>query len=429
MRLTLKILTVAGSGALLLACGTTSVGVAPVAVAPAPLSPQSSADGYYTLGRSQHAAQRYAEALQSYGKALQLDPGHVNARNGLAVLYAGQGDYARAIALWRELAPQDREGMRPEAAFLLGNLGYAYFLSGDNDKALSALEKACLLDPHNALAWEHLGRVLEQMGQGERAAAMLKQAAALRQHDVRRDYALLAPESGARSDGGAGDAADVASAGSDAGTTGSSGGVSGASSASPAGEEADSGWTQLARTEVLQSGAAMVQVRRVAARPPPIAKVSLQSAVPPAASPARAIVSTVVTGSATSASAAVVSAASLPASSAATAPRPPAALPPPLFARLEISNGNGVNGMAAAMANTLRGDALQVVRLSNVRNFAVPQSRIEYEPRQQDAAQALATRLGVSMLARHDDCRPAELRLVLGHDLRKVGQLRQRYLK
>ncbi|NRR30885.1 LytR C-terminal domain-containing protein [Oxalobacteraceae bacterium] len=419
MRLTIRVLTAACSGALLLACGTTGVGVAPVALATAPPPSQATADGYYTLGRSQHAGQRYAEALESYRKALQLDPLHVNARNGLAVLYAGQGDYARAIALWRELAPQDREGMRPEAAFLLGNLGYAYFLSGDTDKALAALEKACLLDPHNALTWEHLGRVLEQLGQGERAAAMLKQAAALRQHDAGRDYALLAQDGEPRADGKPGAAAEVVGTSTAIGTALDSGSVKDVRGASLPDEETGAAWPQLARTEVLQSGAAMVQIRRVAARSLPIAKVSMQSA-PPAAAPLPPALPVLPV--------------SPPPAAAAAAPPAAAALPrlepkPALSARLEISNGNGVNGMAAAMANTLRGDALQVVRLSNVRNFSVPQSRIEYEPRQQDAAQALATRLGVSTLARHDDCRPAELRLVLGHDLRNVGQLRQRYLK
>ncbi len=133
-----------------------------------------SADGYYALGRKQHGARRDAEAQRAYQLALQLDPGHVNAGNGLAVLAAGQGDYPRAIALWQELTA--RGAPAPHSAFLFGNLGYAYFLSGDKRRALAALEQACVLDPRNARSWEHLGAVLEQLGQGERAALVLAQA-------------------------------------------------------------------------------------------------------------------------------------------------------------------------------------------------------------------------------------------------------------
>jgi hypothetical protein len=55
---------------------------------------------------------------------------------------------------------------------------------------LSALEKACLLDPLNYRAWNHLGSALEKLGQPERAQLMFKQAAALREHDFKADYAL-----------------------------------------------------------------------------------------------------------------------------------------------------------------------------------------------------------------------------------------------
>src|ERR1700740_502010 len=100
MRTTIRIVSAACAGVLLLACSSV---VAPPPPAAQQLRAPAEADRYYAQGRGQHAAQRYAEAMQSYRQALQLDPLHVNARNGLAVLYAGQGDYGKAIALWREL--------------------------------------------------------------------------------------------------------------------------------------------------------------------------------------------------------------------------------------------------------------------------------------------------------------------------------------
>ena len=58
-----------------------------------------------------------------------------------------------------------------------------------------------------------------------------------------------------------------------------------------------------------------------------------------------------------------------------------AAAPPPPGVRLEISNGNGITGVAARLARTLNAEGIKATRLTNVRPFVVPLSRIEYQPR------------------------------------------------
>jgi hypothetical protein len=185
-RTTLKKLSIFCSGAMLLACADLNLR--------SPLSPlaasAASANDAYLQARQQHLAQRYDEAIQSYRAALAAEEGHVNARNGLAALYAEKGDFAQAIPLWRALTENATMSSGPGTAFLFGNLGYAYFLNGDYDNALTALEKACLLDPLNHHAWQRLGDTLKKLGQEERAEQMFRQAAALRQHDFRSDYAV-----------------------------------------------------------------------------------------------------------------------------------------------------------------------------------------------------------------------------------------------
>lgn len=86
--------------------------------------------------------------------------------------------------------------------------------------------------------------------------------------------------------------------------------------------------------------------------------------------------------------------------------------------RLEISNGNGINGAAARLARTLDADGLKTVRLSNLRPFVVPRSRIEYPQEQQAAAQALGSRLRLPLQQRRGGPAYADLRIVLGHDVR-----------
>lgn len=86
--------------------------------------------------------------------------------------------------------------------------------------------------------------------------------------------------------------------------------------------------------------------------------------------------------------------------------------------RLEISNGNGVTGAAARLARSLDLDGVKTVRLSNVRPFVEPQSRIEYQREQKQAAQALGRHLKLPLQAARGASAYADLRIVLGHDVR-----------
>ena len=171
------------SGALLAGCGSALLRED----TPAPV--MSSADDAYLRGRNLHLEHRYAEAVATYQAALQVDPGHVNANNGLAIAYAEQRDFAKAIPIWRALTQGAHLGSGRATAFLFANLGYAYFLAGNYDEAQVALEKACVLDPLNARSWQYLGETLQKLGQDERARQMLSQASALREHDFQADYA------------------------------------------------------------------------------------------------------------------------------------------------------------------------------------------------------------------------------------------------
>lgn len=189
-RILIKTLPLLCSGAMLAACSSMAVHVEP------PRAAIAAADDNYVRGRNYHLARRYDEAIAAYQAALRADATHVNARNGLATVYAEQRAFARAIPIWRELTRDATMSSGTGTAFLFGNLGHAYFLNGQYDEALVALEKACLLDPLNHRTWQRLGETLQQLGQNERAAQMLRQASALRQHDFRADYA--AADGGAR---------------------------------------------------------------------------------------------------------------------------------------------------------------------------------------------------------------------------------------
>jgi tetratricopeptide (TPR) repeat protein len=184
MRTTLKYLSAACASTMLFACAGLNDRTADLAS----VVSAASADAAYVSGKQHHLAGRVAQAEAAYWDALRADPRHVNARNGLATIHAERGELARAIPIWRALTENMPAAPGPSAAFLFANLGHAYFLSGDHQGAVAALEKSCLLDPLNHRSWQRLGEALQKLGQEERAMQMFRQAAALRQHDFRADY-------------------------------------------------------------------------------------------------------------------------------------------------------------------------------------------------------------------------------------------------
>ena len=333
----LKRLTMLCAGALLLACA--GPGAAPSASRQA-----ADAEQAYLIGRNYHMEMRPQQALDYYRSALRNDPSHLNARNGLAVLYAEQGQLELAIGLWQELTAS--EAGRGQA-FLFSNLGYAHLIHGEPARALAVLEQACLLDPLNERAWQHLGDALERTGQPERAAAMHRQAATLRGHDFRSDYAL-APGAGVP-------AIDSAVR----------------NAAQPA--------AQWAQTEVTMGAGGMFVMRRVEPR----------QATPAMATPV-------------------------------TAPMAPKDEAPAARPLLEISNGNGVTGMARSMARSLGEGGPKVVRLTNQKGYGVKRTRVEYQPAFRGAAEQLAGRVGAAQVVKAGKSGRADLRLVLGRDLAKA---------
>lgn len=229
--------------------------------------------------------------------------------------------------------------------------------------AITALERACLLDPMNAANWARLATALEADGQRERATRFYQQAATLSAHDARRDYALLA---------------------------GAAAGTAAPAALSVRAQAAADAYPDMPRTQVQQIGAAMVQVVRVEA---PTTAARVAPAV--ASSPAVAVVATATATPATASSAA-----------------------PPDPVRLEISNGNGVTGAAASLARvarTLDLDGVTTMRLTNARPFTVPRTRIEYPHAQRALAEALSHQLDIPLKVRRDTA-PRDVRIVLGHD-------------
>ena len=114
---------------------------------------------------------QYAEAVEVWNKALELDPDETKARYNLGVALAATGKTDEAIAQLRrvlETNPGD-DGAR-------GNLGVLLAKSGRLDEAIPILEKALEQNPADAQAHGNLGSLLAEKGRMEEAIAHFRSA-------------------------------------------------------------------------------------------------------------------------------------------------------------------------------------------------------------------------------------------------------------
>jgi Tfp pilus assembly protein PilF len=165
-----KILPAACCVAILSACASNpQVSEAPWVISPniktsnTSANPSVNPSAMYKLGRYYQGQQRDNLAIESYQKAIAADHRFVEAHNGLGVIYAKKGQYQEAAKAFKTALKY-----APDAAHLYSNMGYAYYLQGQYAEAVLALKQATTLDPSNHKALNNLGLAYAKAGsQGE----------------------------------------------------------------------------------------------------------------------------------------------------------------------------------------------------------------------------------------------------------------------
>ena len=161
-------------------------------------------EAWYEAGRIEYTLNYFRPALESFQRALQLDPGSVKAENNLGLAFAGLNRVDEAIAAYRKaLAMQARSPHPSEQPMLnlatvlidrnqldealpllqqaaqiapndwkiLAQLGRLYTERGDLDAARKALERAVAIEPRNSSLHFQLGQVYKKSGATEKAQA------------------------------------------------------------------------------------------------------------------------------------------------------------------------------------------------------------------------------------------------------------------
>lgn len=318
-------------------------------------------EALYQLGRYYQGQQRYEQAISAYQKSLAADPAYAEARNGLGVIYSLLGRYAEAIEQFRMAIQQ-----APAAAHIRNNLGYALYLQGLYVEAATELEQAVKLDSSDQRAYNNLGLALDKVGDKVKAVQAFTQAANLK--NAEEAVTAATPQ------------ADIAVPSMlETVRAGTAGAVQSPDSGLSLQLPKDKGIIRQAPPQQVPVVASQVQAVQLAPGVYELRDGRAERAVAPLAGGAN----------------------------------------PVNKFRLEVSNGNGVTGMAKMVAGFLREQGYEKARLTNQKSFAVSSSRIRYRQGYQNEARLLTEKLpGQPDLVQTEDMRKdISVQIVLGKDM------------
>ncbi len=123
-------------------------------------------------------------AIQDLQKVLEFDPGNVQARYLLALIYSTQKDYDRAAQEYENILTSFVEA-EPENVEIYGYLAHLYYSQKQYDKAIQQFEAVLSLDPQNTEVIFLLGALYLELGDEDNAVDFFKRTLKLEpQHDA-----------------------------------------------------------------------------------------------------------------------------------------------------------------------------------------------------------------------------------------------------
>ncbi|MEM8737154.1 MAG: tetratricopeptide repeat protein [Planctomycetota bacterium] len=129
----------------------------------------------------------FSAARDAYLHLLEIDPDNLAVLNNLAYIMANNLDAPQEALPIAERAAE----LAPDNAEVLDTLGWTYHLADQNEKALQALQSSVRLRP-GPINTYHLGRILMEVGENDRARRLLNQSIQLADHARDTETATLA---------------------------------------------------------------------------------------------------------------------------------------------------------------------------------------------------------------------------------------------
>ena len=137
---------------------------------------------YYTRGMAHERNKNWDAAERDFRKALQLKPDEPSVLNYLGYSYLDRGVNLKE---GRKLIEQ-AYNKRPDDGYIVDSMGWAYFITGEYDKAVSTLEKAIESTPGDATINEHLGDAYWKVGRRAEARFQWERALVLGAEEPQR---------------------------------------------------------------------------------------------------------------------------------------------------------------------------------------------------------------------------------------------------
>lgn len=357
-----------------------------------------SSQAYYTMGRYHDGSQAWDKSVDAYRKAIAVDAQNIEAYNALGVALARSGRLADAETTLRQAVALD-----PARAHLQSNLGYVLLLAGKPADAVGVLRAAVRQDVNNAAAQANLRDAVAQANAVQGATP---------EPTAQPVVADAAAPGNAK--------ADVLPA------------------ASPVPQD-----TRLAALEVsvpmpittvmvpapVAGAISVASPLQVASVPAPLTDMAQTSPTPAenAAQVAAVRVIRVISQPTMGSLESTGEVANRPLVRQTLVrhvePELPVVLAQEQAIRLEVSNGNGVTGMAARVGKWLGEQGIKTATLTNLRPYVQQTTTVQYRSGQEEAAQRVARSLPAPAEAAPAPTRGlrSDVRVVLGRDWVTAG--------
>lgn len=141
---------------------------------------------YWTnLGNAYYNSGKYKEAIQSYEKAIRINPDDAEAYTNSGCAYAGLDMHEKAIESFKEAVR-----INPDSADAHYGLGVSYRALGMLEDAIESYELAIRNNPDSADAYYHLGDSYVDSGMYKKAIESYKQAIRLKPDFAEVHYCL-----------------------------------------------------------------------------------------------------------------------------------------------------------------------------------------------------------------------------------------------
>lgn len=136
------------------------------------------AEAWYEAGRIEYTLNYFRPALDSFERALQLDPTSVKAENNLGLALEGLNRVDDAISAYGKAVAMQAESQHPSEQPLL-NLATVLIDRNQLDEALPLLQQAAKIAPRDWKILAQLGRLYMEKGDLEAARNVLERAVAI----------------------------------------------------------------------------------------------------------------------------------------------------------------------------------------------------------------------------------------------------------